>query len=157
MLTSPWARLARDPSADLVMSLIPKESWGCIADRTKVRDGFPPPRGEHSADDAHGLYRGSPPCAAQLAAKLDFAIVPKRQAPMTMRLSPHRRADSTSNCACPGANNSARGTGNEKAASASKAGASQCRASADRQRDNNSEYHPQHLTFLERRTISSNF
>jgi hypothetical protein len=76
---------------------------------------------------------------------------------MTRRLSPNRGADSTSNCACPSANNSARRTGDEKTASASKAGAGQCRASSDRQRDNNSEHHPQHFTFPERRTISSNF
>src|SRR4249919_1685460 len=55
-------------------------------------------------------------------------------------LSPHRGAYSASNGTCASANNCARGTGDEKAASAAEAGASQNCTAADSKRGNNDEH-----------------
>jgi hypothetical protein len=61
---------------------------------------------------------------------------------ITLRPSPHPRANGASNRACPSANGSTRRTGDDKAASAAEACANQRRASRERHGDNNGEEQP---------------
>ena len=69
---------------------------------------------------------------------------------MTIRLSPHCRADSSADCACTSANDCTRRSCDEKAASATETCASQNRTATYPQRGSNNEHHPTHPTFPQR-------
>ena len=120
------------------------------SNRPRLKEGHRPPFQSQARCPARRRCTSYPNNRESGSQRIILGHASSPQKLVTIRLSPHCRADSSADCACTSANDCTRRSCDEKAASATETRASQNRTATYPQRGSNNEHHPTHPTFPQR-------